>query len=158
MSKPYSVMKFLKLQKKVQKWRNKKQEADIVVKEHEQKYARFYKKQDDAKEKLAKVESTLRNYALEAYANTQNRKPALGIDIREIRKVYIEGDPIEEYPDEFLLSWCMTHRMFLTIDLVPLRKFLLAFPELGPARTTVVLEPTVALARSFEAADAAEKS
>jgi len=149
MSKPYSVKKFLKLMSKVQKWRSRKQETDRVIQEHERDYIRFYKEQEHAKEKLAGVEATLRNYAIESYAETENRKPAPGVDIREMKKVYINGEPLEAYPDPFLLSWCISHRLFIRYDGPALRRFLLAFPELGPENTEVRAEPTVALAKDF---------
>lgn len=126
------------------KYRAADEKLKMMMAKFEKKHAKLIKEVIELKKEEHLADGVLRNLALQAYDESGNRNPAPGLTIRDHQTV-------EYGHDDTVLDWCLKHKLFIKVDQVALRKFVLAFSDYVPTPVAWVNDenPTVAIASSL---------
>ena len=90
------------------------------------------------KERQSIEEGKLRELTLQAYAETGNKKPAVGVGIREVIKL--------EYDSKTAYDWAIQHTIALKLDVSAFEKMAKISSETRPAFVTAIPEPQATIA------------
>lgn len=94
-----------------------------------------------AQESLIAAETHLRAMTLEAYLETGNKTPALGVGIRIVTKL--------DYRPETAFKWAQNHKMALKLDILAFEKIVKAAPS-ELKFVTIREEPQATIATNLE--------
>lgn len=93
----------------------------------------------DATKYVAEMETLLRELTLQAYAETGNKAPAVGVGIREVTVLTYDG--------KVAFDWAKAHKMALQLDKKAFEKIAKADP---PDFVKITTEPQATIATELE--------
>ena len=88
------------------------------------------------------AEIKLRELTLQAYAETGNKAPEVGVGIREVTKL--------DYDSKEAFNWAMEHKMAVKLDVSAFEKIVKVASETRPAFVTVSQEPQATIATDLQ--------
>lgn len=119
-----------------------RQQSQIMADKRKSMYDEFIEQHTDffaevatAASKVGEEEEKLRELTLQAYAETGNKAPAIGVGIREVT--------ILTYDNKVAFDWAKAHKMALKLDTKAFEKIAKADP---PDFVKITTEPTATIA------------
>ena len=107
--------------------------------EFQEKHAEFFGSVATALSIVGDAETALRELTLQAYAETGNKAPAVGVGIREVTKL--------EYDAKKALTWATERKLFLKLDV---KGFEILAKSLDIDFVTISQEPMATIATNLE--------
>ncbi len=115
------------------------EEKSKIYEEVEEKHASLFADAFNASEIVKEEEATLRELTLQAYAETGNKAPAVGVGIRE--RVVLT------YDGKVAFDWAKAHKMALKLDTSAFEKIAKADP---PDFVKITTEPQATIATNLD--------
>ena len=116
-----------------------KDQRDTLLEDWNKTHQGLFDALTQAGAEVAEVEATLRELTLQAYAETGNKAPAVGVGIREMT--------VLTYDNKVAFDWAKAHKIALKLDTSAFEKIAKASP---PEFVKITTEPQATIATHLE--------